>query len=45
MSVVRAVEKNKTDGRDKPIKEVKIVDCGGETVDTPFTVEEADATN
>merc|ERR1711910_265342 len=28
MSVVRKVEANKTDGREKPIKEVAIVDCG-----------------
>ena len=30
MDVVRKVENNKTDGRDKPVKEVKIIDCGGE---------------
>merc|ERR1719431_2248337 len=30
MDVVRKIENNKTDGRDKPVKEVKIVDCGGE---------------
>merc|ERR1712119_25477 len=30
MSVVRKVEGNKTDGRDKPVKEVKIINCGGE---------------
>merc|ERR1712020_493798 len=30
MDVVRKVEANKTDGRDKPVKEVEIVDCGGE---------------
>merc|ERR1711913_97360 len=30
MGVVRKVENNKTDGRDKPVKEVKILDCGGE---------------
>merc|ERR1739846_209385 len=30
MDVVRRVEGNKTDGRDKPVKEVKIIDCGGE---------------
>ena len=27
---MRKVENNKTDGRDKPVKEVKIIDCGGE---------------
>merc|ERR1712020_321226 len=30
MDVVRKVEGNKTDGRDKPVKEVKIINCGGE---------------
>merc|ERR1711934_450843 len=30
MDVVRKVENNKTDGRDKPVKEVKILNCGGE---------------
>merc|ERR1712236_165990 len=30
MDVVRKVEGNKTDGRDKPVKEVKIEDCAGE---------------
>ena len=30
MDVVRKIENNKTDGRDKPVKEVKIVNCGGE---------------
>merc|ERR1711904_534678 len=30
MDVVRKVEANKTDGRDKPVKEVKIINCGGE---------------
>merc|ERR1739846_95320 len=30
MDVIRKVELNKTDGRDKPLKEVKIINCGGE---------------
>merc|ERR1712010_446583 len=30
MDVVRKVENNKTDGSDKPVKEVKIVNSGGE---------------
>merc|ERR1711912_54914 len=30
MDVVRKIEANKTDGRDKPVKQVKIVNCGGE---------------
>merc|ERR1712165_545939 len=44
MSVVRAVENNKTDGRDKPIKDVQIVDCGAEEVEEPFAVAKEDAT-
>merc|ERR1712202_8353 len=32
MDVVRKVESNKTDGRDKPVKEVKIAACGGEAL-------------
>merc|ERR1712122_101284 len=30
MDVVRKIENNKTDGRDKPVKEVKIINSGGE---------------
>ena len=33
MDVVRKIENNKTDGRDKPVKEVKIVNSGGEELD------------
>merc|ERR1711988_654284 len=44
MDVVRAVEKNPTDGRDKPNKDVVIVDCGGEKVTEPFAVAKEDAT-
>merc|ERR1712236_106251 len=44
MDVVRKVEGNKTDGRDKPIKEVTIVDCGAEEVADPFAVAKEDAT-
>lgn len=44
MDVVRKVESNKTDGRDKPVKEVVIVDCGGEVVAEPFAVPKEDAT-
>ena len=32
MDVVRKVENNKTDGRDKPVKDVTIVACGGEAL-------------
>merc|ERR1712018_404161 len=44
MSMVRKIENNKTDGRDKPLKEVKIVDCGGEKLAKPFAVTLDDAT-
>merc|ERR1711872_310656 len=44
MDVVRAVEKNPTDGRDKPNKDVVIVDCGGEEVAEPFAVAKEDTT-
>merc|ERR1711915_407931 len=44
MSVVRKVESNKTDGRDKPLKEVKIEDCGAEELVEPFAVAKEDAT-
>ena len=44
MDVVRKIEGTKTDGRDKPAADVVIADCGSETVDTPFAVEKADAT-
>merc|ERR1712008_639361 len=43
MSVVRAVESTKTDGRDKPMKDVQIVDCGAEELDEPFAVAKEDA--
>jgi len=43
MDVVRKIENNKTDGRDKPVKDVQIVDCGGEEVAEPFAVAKEDA--
>merc|ERR1712098_958682 len=43
MDVVRKVEANKTDGRVKPVKEVKIEDCGAEEVAEPFAVAKEDA--
>merc|ERR1712064_86952 len=43
MLVVRAVEKNPTDGRDRPKKEVLISDCGELEVPEPFPVDKADA--
>lgn len=44
MDVVRKIEENKTDGRDKPIKAVKIADCGAEEVAEPYPVAKEDAT-
>jgi len=43
MDVVRKVENNKTDGRDKPVKDVEIVDSGAEEVEEPFAVAKEDA--
>ncbi|NXJ08855.1 PPIB isomerase, partial [Odontophorus gujanensis] len=36
MDVVRKVENTKTDSRDKPLKDVTIVDCGTIEVEKPF---------
>ncbi|CAL1538971.1 unnamed protein product [Lymnaea stagnalis] len=43
MDIVRKIEKTPTDSRDKPSKDVVIADCGVIEVETPFTVEKADA--
>ena len=41
-SVVRKVENTPKDGRDKPLQDVVIADCGSIAVDTPFaTAKEA----
>jgi len=42
--VVRKIENTKTDGRDRPVKDVIIVDCGAEEVADPFSVSKDDAT-
>merc|ERR1712168_1319756 len=44
MSVVRAIEDNKTARGDRPIQEVKIVNSGVEEVSSPFAVTLDDAT-
>lgn len=44
MATVRKIENTKTDSRDKPQQEVKIVDSGTLAVDAPFSVEKSDAT-
>ncbi|XP_071957472.1 uncharacterized protein [Antedon mediterranea] len=41
MDVVRAIESNPTDEKDRPIKEVVIEKCGIIEIDEPFTVEKA----
>ena len=43
MDVVRKIEGNQTDGCDKPVKDVQIVQCGGDKVAEPFTVDKEDA--
>lgn len=43
MSVVRAIEASKTDGRDRPVEDVVIADSGVLAVDAPFSTEKADA--
>ncbi|XP_066138569.1 peptidyl-prolyl cis-trans isomerase B [Euwallacea fornicatus] len=43
MDIVRKIEGTKTDGRDKPVKDVTIVDCGVEEVAEPFGVAKEDA--
>jgi len=43
MNVIRKIEASKTDGRDRPEKDVVIVDCGAEEVPEPFSVTKEDA--
>ena len=38
------MEGTKTDGRDRPAKDVVIADCGAEEVAEPFSVAKDDAT-
>ena len=40
---MRKIEANKTDGRDKPLKEVKIAASRAEEVKEPFSVTKDDA--
>ncbi|XP_068245861.1 peptidyl-prolyl cis-trans isomerase B-like [Palaemon carinicauda] len=44
MNVVQAIERTPTDGRDRPVNEVKIADAGEIVVPEPFSVARADAT-
>ena len=39
MQVVTAIEKTKTDSRDKPIQDVKMAECGILPVDKPYLVD------
>ena len=43
MDVVRRIESEKTDARDRPEREVKIEDCGTLPVEEPFSVTKDDA--
>lgn len=43
MNIVRKMEATKTDGRDRPVKEIKIADCGILPVEKPFAVAKTDA--
>ena len=44
MDVVRKIESSETDGRDRPVKDVVIANCGSIPVSEPFSVVKADAT-
>jgi len=44
MATIRRVESLQTDGRDRPSKDVKIVECGVIDVDEPYSVSKDDAT-
>lgn len=43
MGVVRKIEASPTDSRDRPVKDVVIVDCGIQEVEEPFAVTKDDA--
>lgn len=45
MNVVRKIERSETDGRDRPVKDVVIANCGSIPVDEPFGVAKTDATD
>lgn len=44
MDIIRKIESMKTDGRDRPIKDVVIADSGAETVEVPFGVSKESST-
>jgi peptidyl-prolyl cis-trans isomerase B (cyclophilin B) len=41
MDVVKKIESTKTNGRDQPVKDVVIADCGTIEVETPFKIEKS----
>lgn len=41
--IVKKMEGIKTDGRDRPVDDIQIIDCGHTTVEEPFSVERGDA--
>ncbi|CAH8495433.1 unnamed protein product [Schistosoma turkestanicum] len=43
MAIVRQIESTKTDSRDRPVKSIRIANCGHIPVETPFSVENSDA--
>ncbi|KAJ8928883.1 hypothetical protein NQ314_018489 [Rhamnusium bicolor] len=45
MDIIRKIEANKTDNRDRPLKDVVIADSGAESVNEPFSVSRTDATD
>lgn len=45
MDVVRRIENSKTDGSDRPVKEVTIIASGVLPVEEPFSVSKTDATD
>lgn len=45
MDVVRKIENTKTDGSDRPVKEVTILSSGVLPVEEPFSVSKTDATD
>lgn len=45
MDVINKIEAGETDGRDRPLKEVAIKNCGSIPVSEPFSVERTAATD
>lgn len=45
MDIIRKIEAGKTDGRDRPVKDVVIADAGAESVEVPFGVSKENATD